>query len=110
MIEDKSQHTIENKKKTQELFVRDVIETKENVGITTGMLDRVFELEPGTVNKWKNGEFPHEALVLLKIISTFPFVIEAAQQNFDPNHSKSILVHAAADELIKETYLEIEKE
>jgi len=52
-------------------------------GIKMTYLERSLELPPKTVARWKNGGCSAASIALLRIIRTFPWLLEVADANYD---------------------------
>lgn len=90
-------------KEAQSNLVKQLLEKMNNVGITMAMFERVFELPARTLTRWKNGDFSSSALALLRIIATYPWILEVAENKFEKTYSKCAVVTAAAQEFKNET-------
>lgn len=71
-----------------------LIELNANFGYTQASIERALDLEIGSLST----ENPSpELLVLMKIVKTYPWLIEVADQNYDEFEAKRILGHNAVD-------------
>ncbi len=87
-----------SQKEAQSNFVKHILENMNNAGITMAMFERVFELPARTLTRWKNGDFSSSALSLLRIVATYPWIIEVAENKFEKNFSRCAVITAAAQE------------
>lgn len=55
-------------------------------GMSMAYIERALDLPVGTAVRWKAGECSAAALALLRIITTFPWVVEVAESGLDPSH------------------------
>ncbi len=85
-------------KEAQGNLVKQLLETMHSMGITMAMFERVFELPTRTLTRWKNGDFSSSALALLRIVTTYPWIIEVAENKFEKTYSKFAVVTSAAQE------------
>ena len=85
-------------KEAQSDLVKRLLETMNNAGITMAMFERVFELPARTLTRWKNGDFSSSALALLRTVTTYPWIIEVAENKFEKKYSKCAVITAAAQE------------
>jgi len=67
-------------------------------------LERALELPQRTFAKWKNRSVNPSAtgVVLLKFLKTFPWLIEVAEQHFDPQMADRILLENALSKFFSE--------
>lgn len=72
------------------------------VGITMAMFERVFELPTRTLTRWKGGDFSASALALLRIVATYPWIIEVAEHKFERNYASFVVIKIAASELLEQ--------
>lgn len=91
-------------KEAQSNLVKQLVETMNNAGITMAMFERVFELPARTLTRWKNGDFSSNAIALLRIVITYPWIIEVAENKFEKTYSKCAVITAAAQEFKKEIH------
>jgi DNA-binding transcriptional regulator YiaG len=87
-----------SQKEAQSSLVRQILENMNNAGISMAMFERVFELPARTLTRWKNGDFSSSSLALLRIVTTYPWIIEVAENKFEKIYSKSAVIKAAAEE------------
>jgi hypothetical protein len=93
-------------KDAQVAFVKKVLDSMSKSDITMAMFERVFELPLRTLTRWKGGDFSSSALALLRILATYPWIIDAAEHGFEKNYSRGVLISAAAQELKKESNID----
>lgn len=89
-------------KDAQVSLVKKILEDMNKAGITMAMFERVFELPPRTLTRWKGGDFSSSALALLRTVVTYPWIMEVAEHRFEKNYARTIVVSAAAQELKNE--------
>jgi len=89
-------------KDAQVIFAKNSLENMSNVGITMAMFERVFELPTRTLTRWKNGDFSASALALLRIVATYPWIIEVAEHKFERNYASFSVIKRAANELLEQ--------
>ena len=95
------QHYVSAQKDAQIVFAKNILESMSNVGITMAMFERVFELPTRTLTRWKNGDFSASSLALLRIIATYPWIIEVAENKFERNYASFVVIKVAANELLE---------
>lgn len=66
-------------------------------GVTMAYLERALELPMRTAARWKSGEHSAAAIALLRIVATFPWVLEVAENGFNPMIADQKLIGAAGD-------------
>lgn len=64
-------------------------------GIKMAYLERAFELSPRTTSRWKAGGCSASSIALIRIIRTFPWMVEVADAHFDPRFAAKRLLQAA---------------
>lgn len=84
-----------SEKKAQAELVKSILEKLNQAHISMAMLERVLELPVRTLTRWKNGDFSSSSLALLRILITFPWIINVAEQKFDSIFARSSIVKAA---------------
>lgn len=63
--------------------------------ISMARFERAFELPQRTVNRWKAGDFSATSMALLRTVSSCPWLVDVAENGFDPNFAaKEILTQA----------------
>lgn len=100
-------------KEAQKIFAQQAIEYINSRGISMALFERVFELPTRTLTRWKEGNFSSSAMSLLQIVVTFPWIINVAENRFNPELAKRELIYAATNKFFEcaanlETNLEIE--
>jgi hypothetical protein len=90
-------------KEAQNILIKQLIDGLKESDISMVFFERVFELPFRTLTRWKSGDFSAAALALLRVIKTYPWISEVAQEGFSPIFSRKILVSEAL------SYLEEEK-
>ncbi len=93
------QNYMDAQKDAQTTFAKNILENMSSVGITMAMFERVFELPTRTLTRWKNGDFSAGALALLRIIATYPWIVEVAEHKFERSYASFVVIKAAANEL-----------
>ena len=76
--------------------VIDMLEALSKKGIKMSYMERALELPTRTVARWKGGELSAATLALLRIIRTFPWILEVAEAHFDPSVAKCRVVEEAS--------------
>lgn len=71
-------------------------------GLKMTYLERAFELPPKTIARWKVGGSSASSIALIRIIRTFPWIIDVADAHFDPLIAKKKLIAGAAQVLGEE--------
>lgn len=62
-------------------------------GITMAYIERALELPVRTVARWKSGDFSAAPLALLRIIATFPWMLEVAERGFKREHVNTAVMN-----------------
>jgi hypothetical protein len=67
-------------------------------------MERALGLPARTLARWKNEQTtsPSAAgVALMRIIRTFPWILEVADVQFDKTKARKVLLQAAMDEIVK---------
>ncbi len=73
---------------------------KEN-GYNMSVIERSLDLPARTISRWKSKRDGNAmGLGLLRIINTYPWIIDVAQHKFDPIYSCAMLVQNTAKEML----------
>lgn len=88
-------------KSAQTQLVKNILDDMNKVGITMAMFERVFELPSRTLTRWKNGDFSASTLALLRIVATYPWMINVAENRFERSYANFILIKVGVEELEK---------
>ena len=86
---------LESKKNAQIQMMKKIINNLNDHNITMAMFERVFDLPARTLTRWKNGDFSSSAVALLSIVATYPWIIEVAENYFNPSFAAFSLINAA---------------
>jgi hypothetical protein len=88
-------------KTAQAQLVKNILDDMSKLGISMAMFERVFELPSRTLTRWKNGDFSSSTLALLRIVATYPWMINVAENKFERNYANFILIRVGIEELEK---------
>jgi hypothetical protein len=72
-----------------------ILDVMSQAGIKMAYMERALDLPARTLARWKNGEISAASLALLRIIRTYPWVIEVADARFDQSVVRSKVVEEA---------------
>ena len=86
----------------QKELLRDVLLILTEKAVLIVGFESILGLEFGTVKGWSAnlelGKYlKPEEVALLKVIRSFPWVINAAIENFVPEKTRGLMIHAVAD-------------
>ena len=84
-----------------------ILESLNALGYTNAAMERILGLPPRTLARWKNVLSINPsaaAIALLRIIRTYPWILEIAEKHFDPNIVRVRLIENAAYEMMKIGY------
>jgi hypothetical protein len=82
--------------------IKSMIDYLCNDGYSLAQLERAHDLPQRTISRWRtSGDLSSVGTALLRILRTYPWITEVAENHFNEDFSKRILVKAAADEFIK---------
>jgi hypothetical protein len=82
--------------------IKSMIDYLCNEGYSLAQLERAHDLPQRTISRWRtSGDLSSVGTALLRILRTYPWITEVAENRFDEDFSKRILVKAATDEFLK---------
>jgi hypothetical protein len=73
----------------------DMLDALSHRDIKMSYMERALELPARTINRWKGGEFSATTLALLRIIRTYPWILEVADSHFEESVAERRLVEEA---------------
>lgn len=91
--DDQIDKAIEVAKKQSVIYMLDDLSHKN---IKMSYMERALELPARTIARWKGGELSATTLALLRIIRTYPWILEVADAHFHETVASSRLVEEAA--------------
>lgn len=68
------------KKESAKLMINDLV---ENHGLSMSYMERAFDLPMRTMTRWKSGDISAAALGLLRLMKTYPWLVEVADSQYD---------------------------
>ena len=89
-------------KNAQAIQLKKMLEDMNKAGISMAMFERVFELPTRTMTRWKSGDFSASVLALLRLVTTYPWLINVAENKFDRKQANYALINAAVHEFMEE--------
>ena len=72
--------------------IHNILDSLSKLGVSNSQIERSLCLPPRTISRWKSGTFSDAALALLRIVATFPWILEVANRGFDRRFADSLLV------------------
>jgi hypothetical protein len=75
--------------------VNNMLDSLSESGIKVAYLERALELPPRTVSRWKDGRSSASSIALLRIIRTFPWMVEVADARFNKRFAVKKLIQEA---------------
>ena len=79
--------------------VRQMIDGLGNQGVTMAYFERALRLPQRTLARWKTGECTASAIAVLRLVSTYPWLLSVAEASFDFSCAQQKLVEAASQVL-----------
>jgi DNA-binding transcriptional regulator YiaG len=77
-------HIVKKAVRTCEInSVKNMINWMYEIGISNSYFERALRLTFGTVNRWKSGDITPSDLSLLRIVRTYPWILEISDKNFE---------------------------
>ena len=92
----------QGKKSSMESLINGLV---RNNGYSMAYMERAFDLAPRTMMRWKDGKFSDSALALIRITSTYPWIVEVADAQYNPTYAKKRLIEEGV-----QTYFEFAKD
>ena len=75
--------------------VNTMLDSLVESGIKMAYLERAFELPPRTSSRWKAGASSASSIALIRIIRTFPWIVDVADAHFEPRFAAKRLLQEA---------------
>ena len=94
---------LNSQKKAQIALVKKILGDLNETGIAMAMFERVFELPARTLTRWKAGDFSSSAIAILRIIATYPWILQVAEHRFEPSFASCAVIEAAFKIFLQET-------
>lgn len=93
-------HAIDSLKKK---VVKTILEDFEHIGMSMAAIERALDLPQRTLTKWKNGisNPSTTGFALLKIIRTYPWILDVAQNKYEKQTAKKIFISHAVNEILE---------
>lgn len=88
-------------KKAHKKFIEKTIKELNDSGVKMSFFERVFRLPIRTLSRWKSGDFSFSSLALLRIVKTYPWILEVAERKFEENFAKNIINQIVDNDAIK---------
>ena len=76
--------------------VLNMLEYLSDKKITMSYIERSLELPARTIARWKTGEFSSSSLALLRIVRTYPWILEVADERFNEHEARNRLLEEAS--------------
>lgn len=73
-----------------------ILAALSETGIKNAYLERSLGLPTRTIARWKAGDYSASMLALLRMVRTFPWLLEVADENYESNVARRKVVEAAA--------------
>ncbi|MFW5879805.1 MAG: hypothetical protein ACOCUV_03165 [bacterium] len=73
-----------------------------NFGYSLAGIERALDLPQRTISRWRNNkEISSVGLALLRIINTYPWILNVAENKFDQNSARTIYIQNAISDFLK---------
>lgn len=66
----------------------------EEIGLSNAYIERVFDIPARTIARWKRGERSATVVAFLRLLSTFPWLVEVAEENFSQREADLQVIDA----------------
>ncbi len=81
--------------------VENMLSILSSKGYNLAAIERALELPQRTISRWKNtGELSSMGLALLRIISTYPWILHVAQNKFEPICARNLFIQNAVSDFL----------
>jgi len=97
-LSETDQNYVNAQKRAQLIMIKEILDGFNRLNISMAMLERIFELPARTLTRWKNGDFSSSGLALLRVLTTFPWIISVAEHKFNSTFASSAIIKAAIQE------------
>ncbi|MCK4943937.1 MAG: hypothetical protein KAS65_10185 [Candidatus Aminicenantes bacterium] len=98
IIGEESESSLEISKKKS---IDGMVNYLSNIGYNMAAIERALELPQRTISRWKSSkELSSIGIALLRIIRTYPWIIEVAEEKFDFNTALQIHIQNAVKDLL----------
>jgi hypothetical protein len=97
-LSETDQNYVSAQKNAQLDMIKEILDGFNRSNISMAMLERIFELPARTLTRWKNGDFSSSGLALLRVLTTFPWIISVAEHKFNSTFASSAIIKAAVQE------------
>jgi hypothetical protein len=74
-----------------------ILEDLAEAGITQAHFERALRLPARTAARWKDGGVSAAPLALLRLVRTYPWLLDIADANFEPTEAARAVLRAAAE-------------
>ena len=82
--------------------IEPMLEHLSNEGYSMAAIERAFGLPQRTISRWKsNKELTATGLALLRVIRTYPWIIDVADSKYEGNYACVRHIQTAADQLMR---------
>jgi hypothetical protein len=81
--------------------IEEILIEFQSEGITPAAIERALDLNQDSLTISNLIDDP-ETIALLKIIRTYPWLLEVVEKRYDQNEAKRILLHHTIDQMINE--------
>lgn len=72
-----------------------ILENLSQSGFTNAQIERTLSLPPRTLARWKSGAYSDAAITLLRIVATYPWIMDVARNEFNKRHAEAtLIIHA----------------
>jgi transcriptional regulator with XRE-family HTH domain len=76
--------------------VRSMIDQLAEAGVSMAYIERVLGLPQRTMARWKAGEVSSPAVALLRLVSTYPWLLSVAEESFEFSFAQQKLIEEAS--------------
>lgn len=77
-----------------------ILDRLSDEGKSNAYIERSLGLPPRTLSRWKSGGHSETAIVLLRILATFPWIVEVAKNNYSKEFADYTLITQASTVLL----------
>jgi hypothetical protein len=84
-------------RESTEVSIDTILNSLNGLEISNAYFERALRLPPRTLARWKNKKLSASSLALLRMVGTYPWLLEVADRDFEPRFAGESLLGAALD-------------
>jgi hypothetical protein len=93
---------LQTEKKSMQSSLESIFDFFSQSGLSLAYIERALELPQRTMTRWKAGELSASSIALLRILRTYPWVLEVAEHQYDPIIANTVYIKNALNDFLKD--------